>query len=135
MLKDTHLTEKQIKVLKLRARGFTQADISRQFGTTRANISATEKKATTNIQRARNTMTLVKMLEAPLWFTAMPEEDLNDIVKKIYDKADSSGIHISQNFPALANLIQEKAKDKIRGRRVLLEMEIAVTRDGEVLVR
>jgi len=135
MAKDTHLTEKQIKVLRLRAKGHTQADIARQFGTSRANISATEKKAVSNIERAKNTLNLIKMLDAPLWFTVEAEEDLNDVVKKIYEKADSNGIHISQNFPALANLIQEKAKGKIRGRRVLLEMEIAVTKKGEVLVR
>jgi hypothetical protein len=135
MSKDTHLTERQIKVFRLRARGHTQAEIARQFGTSRANISAIEKKAMINIDRAKNTLNLTKMLEAPLWFIVKPEEDLNDIVKKIYEKADSNGIHISQNFPALANLIQEKAKEKIRGRRVILEMEIAITKDGEVLVR
>ncbi len=88
-----------------------------------------------NINRARKTLNLAKMLEAPLWFTVEPEEDLNDIVKNIYNKADSNGIHISQNFPALANLIQGKAEEKIRGRRVILKMEIAITKEGEVLVR
>ncbi len=135
MVKDTHLTEKQIRVLRLRADGYTQAEIARKFGTSRANISATEKKALINIEKAKNTLTLTKMLKAPQWFTAKPDDDLNDIVKKIYDKADSNGIHISQNFPALANLIQEKAKEKIRGRRIILEMEIAITKKGEVLVR
>jgi len=135
MTNDTHLTERQIRVLKLRARGHIQAEIARQFGTSRANISAIEKKAMINIERAKNTLNLTKMLEASLWFTVEPEEDLNDIVKKIYDKADSNGIHISQNFPALANLIQEKAEEKIWGRRVILKMEIAITKAGEVLVR
>lgn len=135
MSKDTHLTDKQIGVLKLRAKGYSQAEIARHLGTSRANISATVKKALKNIQRARNTLELVKMLEAPIWFNVKPEEDLNDIVKMVYEKADLSGIHLSQNFPALANLIQEEAREKIRGRRVLQELEIAITKEGKVLVR
>lgn len=135
MSKDTHLTDKQIRVLKFRARGSSQVEIARRFGTSRANISATEKKALKNIQRARNTLKLVKMLEAPIWVSVKPDEDLSDIVKTVYKKADSKGIHISQNFPALANLIQEEAKEKIKGRLVLQELEIAITKEGEVLVR
>lgn len=134
-MRDTHLTEKQIEVLKLRAMGYSQAEIARRFGTSRANISATEKKALMNIQRARNTLKLVRMLEAPIWFAAKPEEDLNDVVRRVYEKADSQGIHITQNFPALANLIQKEAGEKIRGRRVLQELEIAVTQEGRVLIR
>ncbi|MDP6459375.1 MAG: Tfx family DNA-binding protein, partial [Candidatus Hydrothermarchaeota archaeon] len=61
MTNDTHLTERQIRVLKLRARGHIQAEIARQFGTSRANISAIEKKAMINIERSKNTLNLTKM--------------------------------------------------------------------------
>ena len=134
MVRETVLTERQIEVLKLKAQGLSTSEIAKRLGTTVANVSATERKARENIQRARNTLRLVKMLEAPLSIVIAPETDLNDAVREIYRRADEAGIWISHSFPSLAALIQQAAGEKIRGRRVLAEIEVAVTREGEVMV-
>ena len=47
------LTKKQIEILKLRSNGYSQADIAKKLGTSRANISAIEKSAWENVKRAR----------------------------------------------------------------------------------
>jgi hypothetical protein len=134
MARETVLTKRQIEVLKLKAQGLSTSEIARRLGTTVANVSATEKKARENIRRAENTLKLVKMLEAPLSVVIKPETDLNQAVREIYRRADEAGIWISHSFPSLASLIQQGAGEKIRGRRVLSEIEVAITRDGEVMV-
>ena len=134
MSRDTVLTKRQIEVLKLKAQGLSTSEIAKRLGTSVANVSATERKARDNIQRARNTLRLVKMLEAPLSVVIAPETDLNDAVRRIYRRADEAGVWISHSFPSLASLIQQAAGGKIRGRRVLEEIEVAITREGEVMV-
>ncbi len=134
MSRDTILTERQIEVLKLKAMGLSTSEIARRLGTTDANVSATEKKARENIKRAQKTLQLVKILEAPIRIVIPPKSDLNDVVREIYRQADETGIWISHNFPSLAALIQEKAGEKIKGRMVREEIEVAITRKGEVVV-
>ncbi len=131
----TTLTERQIEILKLRVSGLSQTEIAKRLGTSRANISATERAALENIEKAKNTMALVRMMEAPLRVTIAPDTDLNDAVRAVYDKADSEGIWIGQSFPSLANMIQNEAERKVRGRKVLSELEIAITKEGDVIVR
>lgn len=131
----TILTDRQIEILKLKGRGLTQTEIAKRLGTSRANISATEKTTRENIEKAKNTMELVRMIDAPLRITIEPETDLNTAVRAIYDKADSAGIWIAQSFPSLASMIQNNAKGKIKGRRILFRLEAAITKEGEVIVR
>jgi len=132
---ETVLTERQLQVLKLREGGLTQTEIARRLGTSRANISATEKSAHQKIERARNTLRIIQMIRAPLQIPVKGEADLNEVVKRIYHEADRAGIRIPRDFPTLASHIQRGGGEKIRGRRVLAGLEIAVTADGEILVR
>ncbi|MEE8168614.1 MAG: Tfx family DNA-binding protein [Candidatus Hydrothermarchaeales archaeon] len=133
--RESFLTERQIQILRLRKEGHSQTEIARMLGTSRANISATEKVARGNIERARNTLDMLKMIEAPIWLSIEPGSDLNDSVKEIYHRADSEGIRVSHNFTSLASIIQEKAKKRVRGREVLTRLEVAIAKDGEIIVR
>lgn len=133
--KESILTPRQIEILKLRSQGYKTGEIAKKLGTSAANISATEKTARENIERARSTIEFVKMLEAPLWLSFEPESDLNEVVKEIYAAADAKGIWISHSFPSLANIIQKEAGNKIKGRRVVARLEVAIGKDGSVMVR
>ncbi len=133
--KETILTPRQIEILRLRSQGYKTSEIARKLATSAANVSATEKTARENIERARSTIEFVKMLEAPLSLSFEPESDLNEVVKKIYAAADAKSIWISHSFPSLANLIQKEAGDKIHGRRLVSRLEVAIGKDGSVMVR
>jgi len=65
---DSTLTDRQMHVLRLRNDGHSQEEIALKFGTTKQNISAIEKMARKNIERAENTIKFIKTLEAPVWF-------------------------------------------------------------------
>ncbi len=135
MPKDVFLTERQIQILRLRKQGLSQVAIAAKLGTSRANISATEKVANRNIQRAKDTLELVKFIDAPIWIALEPDSDVNEAVEELYRRADSEGIRVSHSFPSLSDMIRRKAGEKVKGRKVLKKLEIAVGRDGEIVIR
>jgi Tfx family DNA-binding protein len=135
MTKNSFLTTRQTQILKLREAGFSQAEIARKLGTTRANISATEKTAKNNIKRAEKTLKLAKMIQAPLWIKIEKETDLNDLPKKIYESAEKADIWVNLDTHSVIGLVKEECKNKIKGRRITGEIEIAITKDGDIIAR
>ncbi len=133
--KDTTLTERQIEVLMLRERGLSQTEISMKLGTTKANISAIERRARENIKRAENTLRAFRFIKAPIWVTIEAGTDLVDAPKVIFAEANKHGIRIPHTGPDIVNLIKESARPRIREWHVLKPLEIAVTKDGEVIVK
>jgi len=132
--KNTFLTEKQITVLKLRAKGMTQVEIARELNTTKANICAIESSARKNIEKAKKTLELFKSLNAPIRIEIKEDTDLYEIPGIIYREADKYDKWIPYGGPSLLSLIVEGAKKKIRERRVLEKIEIAITEDGKVMI-
>jgi Tfx family DNA-binding protein len=135
MSKDSFLTERQLEILELRNSGQSQAKIARSLGTSRANISATEKTARENIRKAENTLKLSRMLTAAVWIKIEKDTDLNEVPKKIYGKAGDEEIHVNLDTNSLIGMISKECKDKIKGRRIISKIEIAITKDGDILAR
>lgn len=134
MPSDTFLTEAQRRVLELRSRGLTQAEIARMFKTSRANISILEKRARDNIDRAKRTLDFVKHLRAPVVVRVRPGEDLLGLPKRILRAADAAGLKLTKSYVDLLTEIREKARDKLEGRAVRKGFEVAVSSTGEVTV-
>ena len=134
MPRDTFLTEAQRRVLELRTKGLSQAEIARLLKTSRANISILEKRARENIERAKRTLEFVKRLGTPVVVKIRPGEDLLGIPRKILRAADEVGIKLSKNYVDLLAEIREKARDKLEGRLVRKEFEIAIFTTGEITV-
>lgn len=133
--KEIFITPRQMEILILRKQGYSQTKIAEKLGTSRANISATEKSALKNIEKSKNTIEAVKMMEAPIWLTFEADENLDEVVGRIYKEAGKKDIWIAHDGPSLSNLIHDKAGDKIRGRRILSKLEITITEKGDVLVK
>lgn len=56
------LTEKEIQVLELRAKGLTQKEVSKKLDISQAAISHFEKNALKKISEAKKTLETAKML-------------------------------------------------------------------------
>jgi Tfx family DNA-binding protein len=135
MSKDSFLTPRQLQILELRKDGMSQADIARKLGTTRANISATERTARMNVQKAENTLKLSRMIGAAVLIKIDKDTDLNEVPKRIYEKGGREEIWINLDTPSLVGLIKEECKNKIKGRRIIGEIEIAITKEGDIIAR
>ncbi len=128
------LTEEQLRVLKLRAEGLTQADIAEKLGTSRSNIHSLEKRAKRNIDRAQKTIELAKKIQSPVVVKIEINEDILNGVEKFFSKADEAGIRVSSDTPELISKIREEAEEKLEGRRAIEDIELVLTSEGNVLV-
>lgn len=130
---DTVLTDRQAEVLSLRGQGLTQREIADRFGTSIANVSAIERAARDNVDRARRTLTLARFVGAPVRFRVEAGSDLRDIVDRVYAEADAAGIHVTHTDPELSTHLQAHLDEWLGGRELTDDVDIGVTEDGEVV--
>ncbi|MBS3814969.1 MAG: Tfx family DNA-binding protein [Hadesarchaea archaeon] len=132
--KNTFLTETQEKVLRLRNKGLTQAEVARELDSSRANICNIEKRAKKNIGKARETLMLAEKIESPVSVIIEPGEDILDAAKKLFRAADEEGIRVSLDTPELVSEIQSNANKKLDGRRASEEIKLFLNSKGDVIV-
>lgn len=128
----TVLTERQVEVLRLREEGRTQQDIAERFGTSASNISAIEKAARANIEKARRTLDLVRVIRAPARLHIEQATPIDEIVDAIYTKGDACGIKIAYPHPELYSHIYTQLKDTFVDGELVTDIEIGITREGNI---
>lgn len=132
MVKDTFLTKMQARVLELRAKGLTQAEIARQLKTSRANVCILEHRARQNIARAEKTLRLSAKLLAPVVLKIKPGDDIMSVPRRLFSAADAAKVDAKLDTPALIAKIRREAQDKLHGRTAIAPIELVLTADGEV---
>jgi len=79
------LTQKQFKILTLRAKGLTQREVARQLKTTRANVSMIEFRARHKLENAKRTISVYNSMQEGFHVTIPKGAELAnvpDIIKK-----------------------------------------------------
>lgn len=132
MVKDTFLTKMQARVLELRAKGLTQAEIAKQLKTSRANVCILERRARQNIARAERTLKLSAKLLAPVVLKIKPGDDIMSMPRRLFSAADAAKVNVKLDTPALIAKIRKEAQDKLKGRAAIAPIELVLTADGEV---
>ncbi len=135
MPKKTFLTDRQIEILRLRKEGKRQSEIAVILGTTRANISATEKTAKENIKKAENTVELARMMDAAQWLKIEKDTDLSTVPNLIYEVASENGIWVNLDTHSLIGLLKEHCENRIKGRRITGDIEVGITSEGGLILR
>ncbi len=131
---NTFLTPMQVKILKLRAKGHTQAAIAGMLGTTRANISITEKRARKNVEKANATLDLFRKIGSPKVIEIKDGEDIFNVPKEVFSCATRCNIKVKENTLSLIDKIKRSVPDKIQGRVVKEKIEITILKDGGVII-
>jgi hypothetical protein len=125
------LTEKQLKILELRGKGLTQEEVAERLGTSRENVTITEKRAKENLEKARRTLQAYEMLD-PVRMIVEKGADIFDIPYKIFREADKHGIRVLHNTTSLIGILRRKSGDKIFGNRVNKRFEVLILRSGRI---
>jgi len=135
MIKDnTILTDKQIKILRLRKEGLSQTEIAKMMKTTKQNVSSIERSAWQKIERAKNTLLFARILESPVVLTIEKNSTMDEVIKKIYEDGDKSGIHIIYDEISLIAKIKEYMGERIQHRKILTDLTVGITDTGNVLI-
>ncbi|MFB6361348.1 MAG: Tfx family DNA-binding protein [Halobacteriales archaeon] len=130
---ETFLTERQVEILRFRTEGLTQREIADRLDTSVPNISAIERAARDNIDRARRTVDLADRIETDVWFRQPAGAHLRDVVDAIYTAGDDAGVKITFSDPELAAYLHVHLRDRLDGRRLTEPVEIGITQDGGVV--
>lgn len=130
----TVLTERQVEVLELREAGLTQRAIAEQLGTTASNVSAVERAARENVEKARRTLELVRTIRSPSRFTVQAGTVFDDLVQEIYDRGDETGIKVAYSRPELYAYLYENLSAHTSENRLDASVAIGLTEDGDVNV-
>ncbi|MGB9985546.1 Tfx family DNA-binding protein [Salarchaeum japonicum] len=130
----TTLTARQVEVLELREQGRTQREVAEQLGTTDSNISAIERAAEQNIEKARRTLELVRTVRSPIQFSVTPGTSFEELVASVYEHADDAGIKIAHCRPELYTHLYGVLENATNQNELTTTIDVGITNDGEVRV-
>lgn len=130
----TTLTERQVEVLELRERGWTQQEVADRLGTTDSNVSAVERAAEQNVEQARRTLELVRTLRAPVRFSVSAGTSFDALVERVYDRGDEAGIKIAYCRPELYTHLYSVLESRTERNELLTTVDVGITDEGEVRV-
>ena len=130
----TILTDRQIEVLNLRERGLTQQEVAEEFDTTGSNVSAIERAAENNVEKARRTLELVRTIRSPIQFSVSPGTSFDDLVASVYAHGDEAGIKIAYCRPELYTHLYGVLEEYTKQNELKTTIDVGITTDGEVRV-
>jgi len=128
------LTEKQMKVLQLRRKGLSYREIAKLFKTSEENIYILEKRAVTNIQKARKTIEALKLMDMAVELKIPKGGKISEVPAKIYRVADEHKIKLNFNYVELLQEIADKAGEKLGNKMVLEDIMVYIFWDGSMIV-
>ncbi len=133
---NTFFTVEQVRVLKLRAEGYTLEQIANMLGTSKSNIHSILKKAKETLERARNTIDLYKELYSTISFKFNRGETLANIITRIYDVADIYGVKIKMRSLELLYYFREILWKCLEPRKdvLLCDITVKIDKDGHVTI-
>lgn len=131
---ETVLTARQVEVLELREQGYTQQEVADRIGTTDANVSAIERSAETNIEKARRTVELARTLRAPVRFSVPAGLTFEELVDEVYERGDDADIPVAYERPELHTVLYETLESYAMGDRLETPVDIGLTADGNIEV-
>lgn len=131
---ETFLTARQEEVVTLRWNGRTQPEIADRFGTSVANVSAIEKRARDNVDRASRTIDLANGIRAAFWVAVEGGDHLREVVEAVYAGGDDAGIKVPYSDPELSTYLDVRLRDRLDGRRLTEGLRVGVTADGDVVI-
>lgn len=131
---ETMLTERQKEVLELRNRGYTQQEVGDLIGTTSSNVSAVERAAEENIEKAYRTVEFARTLSATKTFAVEAETHFGDVIERVYEEGDAADIKVDYARPELYSHLYSQLTDQTSGSKIRSNIEVGLTSDGDVFV-
>jgi len=129
------LTERQLKILKMRRDGLTHSQIASKLGTSRENIFIIEKRASRNLDRAKETLELASELGGGGKVELQAGTRMIDVPRIVVDEADRMGLKLRADFTRLYNEIRFKAKKHVSGTVLKKPVTILLLPNGDIWVQ
>jgi Tfx family DNA-binding protein len=129
----TNLTTRQIEVLLLRKRGFTQEKVAKLLGTSRANVSIIERNAYKVVWAAQATIEAFESLHEDGVFLVPSRTSIYDVPRLIFLRGDVLGVKVKVDENNILSMV--KSKGKIRQYRLVSPLSVRIKPDGQLLIK
>ena len=124
----------QLKILRLRARGFTQLKVAEELGTTRANVSMIEWRARRKLEKARETVQAYESLQSA--HTVRVEKGIKpaEIPLIVLHEADKRHVRLRTDIIQIVQLVRELKPVAVKGGKTIRELEFKIDKRGKLQV-
>jgi HTH-type transcriptional regulator, fmd operon transcriptional regulator len=126
--------QKQLKILKLRARGFTQIETARELGTSRANVSMIEWRARKKLDKARETIQAYESLQSSHTVSVDKGTKLAEVPLIVLHEGDKRHIHIKSDIIEIVRLVKALKPVVVREGKILRGLEFKINERGKLEV-
>ncbi|MHB1868165.1 MAG: Tfx family DNA-binding protein [Nitrososphaerales archaeon] len=126
--------QKQLKILKFRARGFTQLETAKELGTTRANVSMIEWRARKKLDKARETIQAYESLQSSHTVLVEKGTKLAEVPLLVLHEGDKRHIHIKSDIVEIVRLVKALKPMPVRDGKTIRTLEFKINERGKLQV-
>ena len=126
--------QKQLKILKFRAKGFTQLETAKELGTTRANVSMIEWRARKKLDKARETIQAYEALQSSHTVLVEKGTKLAEVPLLLLPEGDKRHIHIKSDIVEIVRLVKALRPNPVRDGKTIRGLEFKINERGKLLV-
>jgi HTH-type transcriptional regulator, fmd operon transcriptional regulator len=126
--------QKQLKILKLRARGFTQLETAKELGTTRANVSMIEWRARKKLDKARETIQAYEALQSSHTVSVEKGTKLAEVPLIVLHEGDKRHIHIRSDIVEIVRLVKALKPIPVRDGKTIRQLEFKINERGKLQI-
>lgn len=133
-MKNSFLTERQYEILKFRKQGLSSEEISGILHVTRQDISVLERRIRDNVDRALNTISLVKEMD---YLTVIRIEKGTNFIEasnQVFEAADKAGIRLNENYISLATMIRSAFPSGVHKGILESPLSVYLRKNGGILM-
>lgn len=128
------LTRRQVEILVLRERGYSQPAIADLLGTSRANVTNIEASARDNVEKAKETVRIVNALQAPILVSIPAGTDIYNVPNKVYEACNQANIKVPYSAPELMKRVLDEAEGVVNERTIETSLTVSVDDTGEITI-
>ncbi|MGI0092263.1 MAG: Tfx family DNA-binding protein [Nitrososphaerales archaeon] len=128
------MNQKQLKILKLRARGYTQLETAKELGTTRANVSMIEWRARRKLQKARDTIQAYESIQSSHSVKVESGTKLAEVPLIVLHEGDKRHIHIRSDIIEIVRLVKAMKPSAVRDGKTTRNLEFEINERGKLLI-
>jgi Tfx family DNA-binding protein len=124
------LTELQIKVVKLRARGMSLREVASVLGTSHQNVSVAERRARENVRAAEDTILAYRVATAAVKIIVPEGTHLADVPRFVMEECDKAGVRLKADFTLIFKMLRFSKSACIEGHKLSRPILILVDKEG-----
>jgi Tfx family DNA-binding protein len=126
--------QRQYRILKLRARGFTQLETARELGISRANVSMIESRAMKKIQKARETLEAYEGIQSSHAIPIEKGTKLAEVPLAVLHEGDRHRIHVQSDLVEIVRLVRAQRPSCVLDGKIARNIVIRMNERGKLSV-